>query len=233
MKKRIFTFLLAIVMILSVVPATALTANAASKLATSDKAIGILKEYEGFSQYQYKSGSNYYIGYGSQIEDGKYPNGISKEDATALLRKYLTDNVDTVINDFTKSVNKNLTQNQHDALAMFIYNYGSLPTTLREAVRTGKTGNEMINIWAQYYGSSPAGENFKGLMNRRLSEVNMYLNNSYGYYAPANYTYVVLDMDGNEKVDATDKVIAYKPVENTAAFVSDDFHKKCTFFIFD
>ncbi len=209
MKKRILTFLLAIVMIMGMVPATALTANAASELKTSDAAVNILKEFEGFEEFEYVSGGQYYIGYGSQISQGDYPNGISKEDATALLRKHLTDVVDKAINAFTAANNINLKQNQHDALALFMYNYGSIPAALKEAVRTGKTGNEMINIWAQYYGNSPAGENFKGLINHRLAEVNMYLNNGYGYNKPVNFTYVILDLDGNEKVDATDKVIAY------------------------
>ena len=209
--KRFVCFLLAVIMIAAMVPATAITTFAASEWATSDKAISILKEYEGFEEFQYKSGSHYYIGYGSQIKDGDYPNGISKEDATALLKKHLKDNVDPVINAFTAKNNLNLRQNQHDALAMFIYNYGSLPTALSEAVRTGKTGNEFISIITDpaYVGGSPAGENFKGLMNRRLSEANMYLNASYAYNKPANFTYVILDVDGNEKVDATDKYIAY------------------------
>jgi hypothetical protein len=71
-----------------------------------------------------------------------------KEDATALLKKHLTDKVDPVINAFTKKNNLNLTSYQHDALALFVYNYGSIPTALSEAVRTGKTGNQFINTIA-------------------------------------------------------------------------------------
>ncbi|MBR5126207.1 MAG: SH3 domain-containing protein [Oscillospiraceae bacterium] len=207
--KRFVCFLLAVMMVAAMIPAAAITANAASEWTTSAKAINILKEFEGFEEFQYASGGQYYIGYGTQINNGDYPTGISKEDATALLKKHLTDKVDPVINAFTKKNNLNLTSYQHDALALFVYNYGSIPTALSEAVRTGKTGNQFINTIAQFYGSSPAGENFKGLINRRLAEANMYLNGDYAYNKPAAYTYVILDINGNEKVEATDKVIAY------------------------
>jgi len=223
--KRFVCFLLAIIMVAAMIPATAITAFAASEWATSEKAINILKEYEGFEEFQYESGGKYYIGYGSQINNGEYPNGISKEDATALLRKYVNETVDVAINKFTKSCNLNLTSYQHDALAMYSYNFGTawLSNTshpLREAVRTGKSGNEFINIIGQYYGGNPAGENFKGLMNRRLSEANMYLNNSYGFNAPSNYTYVILDVDGDMKVESSDKVIAFnKNTVQTLAYV--------------
>ena len=212
--KRFVCFLLAIMMVAAMIPAAAVTANAASEWTTSTKAINLLKEYEGFEQYEYQSGGKSYIGYGNEIVPGSYPNGISKEDATELLRKHLKDTVDVAINNFTKSCNLNLTSYQHDALAMFSYNYGTAWLSnsshpLREAVRTGKSGNEFINIIGQYYGGNASGENFKGLINRRLSEANMYLNNSYGFYAPSNFTYVILDLDGDKKVESTDKVIAY------------------------
>ena len=178
------------IMVIGMVP---VTASAASNLATSAKAINILKEYEGFEEFEYTYGGKSYIGYGTQITAGSYPDGISKEDATALLQKHVNETVDVTINNFTAKNNIDLKQCEHDALAMFIYNWGSFPSALSEAVRKGIRGNEFINIIGQYYGGDCSGENFKGLMNRRLSEANMYLNGIYAYKAPSNYTYVILD----------------------------------------
>jgi len=45
MKKRIISFLLALVLVLGLIPATATTANAASSLKTSTKAIDILSSF--------------------------------------------------------------------------------------------------------------------------------------------------------------------------------------------
>ena len=211
--KRFVCFLLAMIMVMGMVPATAVTASAASERTTSDKAVNILKEYEGFAANQYEAGGKYYIGYGTQIVKGSYPNGISKDDALVLLKDHVKDTVDKAINNFAKINNLDLTQYQHDALALFSYNCGtawmSQDGTFRNAVLQGKSGNEFINAMAQWFGGDPSADNFKGLINRRLSEANMYLNNSYGFYAPSNFTYVILDMDGDEVVEATDKMIAY------------------------
>jgi len=213
MNKRIVCFLLALVMVLGLFPAAATTAHAASKLSTSDDAIEILQEFEGFAQNQYQSGGKYYIGYGSEIKNGAYPNGISKDDALILLQEDLTD-VDKDLNDFTRDNNLTLTQYEHDALALFCYGYRSTAWLdgngpLRTAVLQGKTGNEFINAIAQSYGGDASIENLEVVLNRRLAEANMYLNNSYGYNAPENYTYVVLDLDGDKTVEKNDMVIAY------------------------
>ena len=50
MKKRILSILLVMIMVLGMVP---VTAGAASNLATSANAIKILKEYEGFEEFEY------------------------------------------------------------------------------------------------------------------------------------------------------------------------------------
>ena len=62
MKKRMFSFLLALMLIVSLVPTTVVTANAASNWATTEDAAKILAELEGFRDKPYQSGSNWYIG---------------------------------------------------------------------------------------------------------------------------------------------------------------------------
>ena len=205
--KRFVCFLLTLVLVMSLVPATVLTANAASVLNTSDKAIEILKQFEGFSSMPYQHGSEWYIGYGTQISDPSvYPQGITKSVATELLKDHIEETVDKAINNFAKTHNLAFSQNQHDALALFSYNCGtgwmSADGVFRNAVRTGKKGNEFLYAIGLWNGGDPDNEFFSGLMNRRLAEANMYLNNSYSFYKPANYTYVVLDFAGGSYRDA-------------------------------
>ena len=93
--KRFVCFLLAMILIMGMVPATAVTAFAASERATSDKAIQILKGSETFFAKQ-ESGK---IGYGTNANfvptDSSIPknflNSISKEDADALLRNFVKE----------------------------------------------------------------------------------------------------------------------------------------------
>ena len=205
--KRFVCFLLTLVLIVSLVPATVLTANAASVLNTSDKAIEILKQFEGFSSMPYQHGSEWYIGYGTQIDDPSiYPQGVTKSVATVLLKDHIEKTVDKAINNFAKTHNLAFSQNQHDALALFSYNCGtgwmSADGVFRNAVRSGKKGNEFLYAIGLWSGGSPDSEFFSGLMNRRLAEANMYLNNSYSFYKPANYTYVVLDYAGGSYMDS-------------------------------
>ena len=205
--KRFVCFLLTLVLIVSLVPATVLTANAASVLNTSDKAIEILKQFEGFSSQPYQHGSEWYIGYGTQISDPSvYPQGVTKSVATELLKDHIEEHVDEAINNFAKTHNLAFSQNQHDALALFSYNCGtgwmSADGAFRNAVRSGKKGNEFLYAIGLWNGGSPDNEFFSGLMNRRLAEANMYLNNSYSFYKPSNYTYVVLDYAGGSYTDA-------------------------------
>lgn len=215
MKKRMFSFLLALMLIVSLVPTTVVTANAASNWATTEDAAKILAELEGFRDKPYQSGGNWYIGYGSQITSADlYPNGISKEDALGLLKKHLTDTVDKAINQFTKDRNLDLTRNQHDALALYSYRCGTAwlsnsSNAMYQAVVTGKKGNEFLNAIANTPTPSLASETgLKGEMNRRMSEANMYLYNSYGYNAPSQLTYAILEKDGKEDGVATE-LIAY------------------------
>ena len=207
--KRFVCLFLALIMVVGILPATA---SAASERSTSDNAANLLAQFEGFEAEEYTSGGKSYIGYGTQITPGSYPNGITESKAREIMKTYLRGTVDVALNKFTATNNVDLTQYQHDALAIFSYSYGTAWLTgngpLRAAVLQGKTGNEFINALAQ---SSPNADSqyFKGVMNRRLAEANLYLNNQYSYNAPSNYTYVIFDMNGNETVDSEDTVRAF------------------------
>lgn len=226
MSKRIVCFLLALVMVLGLLPTTAITAHAVSKLSTSDKAIDVLKEYIEFKEKAEEENGKWYIGYGTEITEtdakNKYLNGISKADALVLLQEKVEDTIDVKINAFTQKLNLDLKQYQHDALALFSYNMGTGWTTnasspMYQAVRTGKTGMDFVNVIASPNNVGfdvSDGESFDAALNRRLSEANMYLNNSYGYHAPGIYSYVILDLDGDEKMESTDTYMLYNTSAN-------------------
>ncbi len=234
--KRFVCFLLTLVMIVSIVPATVLTASAASELKTSDKAIEILKLFEGFSAEAYEDNGEWYIGYGTWIEDpDKYNDGITKTEATALLKEHVHETVDVAINKLAKRYNLAFTGYQHDALALLSYNCGTAwmnGGALHSAVVNGKKGNDLLNAFSLYNGADPESDYFRGLMNRRLAEANMYLNNSYSSNAPSTYTYVVLDTNGGELKDgfsndlivyaystATAPAIPLVPTNGTSTFL--------------
>lgn len=211
--KRIVCFLLALVMVLGLIPATATTANAASSLSTSDDAINLLARFQGFEAEEYKVGDKTLIGYGTEVTPGTYKNAITESVALQLLKDAVKD-IDKDINDFTKKNNRDLTQYQHDAIAIFSFGISStawLEGTgpLREAILHGKDA-DIIAAFAKNHVVAPALEgagfqSFNGVMNRRLAEANLYLNGEYNFNAPANFTYVVLDMNANDKADAEGK----------------------------
>ena len=69
MKKRIFSFLMALILVFGLVPATALTASAAS-MTTSESGIALIKGFEGFRANAYKDNGQWSIGYGTTSQEG-------------------------------------------------------------------------------------------------------------------------------------------------------------------
>lgn len=226
MKKRMISFLLALMLLVSLIPTTAVTANAASNWTTSKNAVKILTEMQGWQATPYVKDGIAYIGYGSLVKETNgtvvttearakelYPNPITKEKAQELVWDHVKDTIDEEINKFTKKYNLDLTQNQHDALAVYSYRTGHTvwdsTNPLFETVRTGKTGNAFLNAIAN--ADSIALNDLaevEARMNLRLAEANMYLNGRYAYYRPSNFAYSLLVTDGTEDGVPTE-LIAY------------------------
>ena len=204
MKKRIVCLLMTLIMLVSLVPATMLTASAAS-LTTSEAAIKILKDMEGYKKYAYWDYSQYSIGYGSACGKDEYPDGITQAEADELLRAEVAE-IDEKLNNSGLALN----QQKHDALVLFSYNCGTAwltgNGTFKQAVVNGATGNEFlyaIGLW------SNAGGSFSDtLMKRRLKEANMYLNGAYSNEVPSNYTYVTYNANADDAT-VTDKMQAF------------------------
>jgi len=199
MHKRIWCVLLALLILLSLIPAFALTSQAASNMKTGEECIQILKNMEGFIKYPMWDHSHYSVGYGSSCEKDDYPNGITEAEADALLREFLAG-MEKELNQFANRHGILFSQNQFDALMLFTYNcgtgwlYGN--GEFRQAVLDDTTGNSFIFYMTQW--STASGELLPGLVTRRLIESDMYLNGSYTNIKPSNYTFVLYDNNGGE-----------------------------------
>ena len=199
MHKRMICALLALIIMLGLIPAFALTSRAASNMKTGEQCIQILKDMEGFLKYPVWDHTHYSVGYGSSCEKGDYPNGITEEEADALLREFLAT-MESELNRFADRNNILFSQNRFDALMLFTYNCGTgwlySDGDFRQAVLDDATGNEFIFYLSQWCIAS--GEVLPSLVNRRLIEADMYLNGSYANRKPTSYTHVLFNNNGGE-----------------------------------
>ena len=201
--KRVTSFLLAIVLLAGFVMMGSPVANAASEMTASDDMIAVLKQEEGFSSKPYWDYAQYTVGYGTKCPDDMVDyyteNGITEEEAETLLRNYLANTENTINKKFIDKYGLTLTQGQFDALVSFTYNCGSgwiseTGGTFHNAVKNGATGSELIRAFSLW--CSAGGKILPGLVRRRLSEANMFLNGQYSRTAPDNYCYVYYNANG-------------------------------------
>ena len=192
--KRLICGLLTVLMLAGMLAAGAVGASAASAMTTSEKAIKLLKEMEGFAEFAYRDNGQYSIGYGCSCNPADYPNGITVEEADTMLRERLPG-MEAAVNKFADRYSLKLNQQQFDALMLFTYNCGagwtSTDSDFRTSVINGDTGNDFIYFMTRWCTAS--GEVSLGLVDRRLAEADLYL---YGYYnlrAPSNYAYALYD----------------------------------------
>lgn len=192
--KRLLCGFLTVLMLVSMLTVGAVSVHAASSMTTSEKAIKLLKEFEGFAKYAYRDNGQYSIGYGCSCNPADYPNGITEEQADILLRDRLPG-MEASVNKFADRYGLKLTQQQFDALMLFTYNCGagwtSTDSDFRTSVINGDTGNDFVYFMTRWCTAS--GEVSLGLVDRRMAEADLYL---YGYYnlrAPSNYGYVLFD----------------------------------------
>lgn len=220
MKSRIISFVLAAIMLIGLIPVTAIPAAAANTFVISDECLEMIKEFEGFSAKPYWDYGQWTVGYGTRVPSENLERykkeGISKEEATELLRDKLSEYGEDV-NEFADDFGLTLTQGQFDALLSLSFNCGSNWTkqtsTFRTAVLEGKTGNDFLFAMGQW--STAGGEVQRGLVRRRLIEINMYLNGIYSMDVPENYDYVLYDANGGErdvKVQCYDSELTATPI---------------------
>ena len=178
--KRWISFVMAIVMtylLFAYMPSYA----RADAMTSSETLIEILKKREGFEKYPYKDNTQWSIGYGTRVPSGMLAyyqeNGITQEEAEKLMRDMLKGFEKSIL-DFSANYGFSLTQNQFDALVSFSYNCGDGWTkessgNMNRAVREGWTGSDFVYAMCLW---SRSGSQYI-LINRRLYEANMYINN--------------------------------------------------------
>ena len=198
MKKRIVCVLLTLIMLVSLVPATALTASAAS-LKTSEAAITIMKKLAIFRKncYQVGSTNEFRIGYGtvcSEKHETKYEGGnvvssdagkhsVTQAQADQALRKLILD-LDAKVNSFASSNSLTLSQCQHDALVLFTFDVGtswmSGSGVVKSAIVSKASTNDLLKAMSDWAGDQ---DDFR----RRKIEVNMYKNGIYSDVTPSSF----------------------------------------------
>lgn len=202
MRKRVFCLVLTAIMIICNVLAGMPAVLAASAMTTSDSAVALLKQMEGFSSKPYWDYAQWTVGYGTRCPDDKLneytANGIPEAEAEALLRGFLFQ-FESEVNSFVDRTCISLNQNQFDALLMFTYNCGSAwayQTTgvLYKAIVGRAVGNDLINAFARW--CYAGGALNTSLLRRRLCEANMYLNAGYSQTPPEDFGYVLYDANG-------------------------------------
>ncbi len=193
MLKRFTCLILSLVLLAGLIPAAAVTASAASN-ATSSSAITILKKLHPFKEDCYVRGEIGYIGYGTKCtETGKHgdqgadTHTIRETEADKTLREALKD-IDTAINSFASSKGISLSQQQHDALAVFSAENGTAWTKgaddLQNAVVKGTTGRDFVKVMTGWKSGGSDEENSRE-DDRRKVEANMYLFGAYNSSASA------------------------------------------------
>ena len=221
--RRIISLIVALAIALSVALIGSVSASAESNLAASDECIKILKGFEGFSSKPYYDYGQYTIGYGTKCPADKLDyyrtHGITEAEAEELLRKHIAG-YNNEVNGFADTYGLTMTQNQFDALILFSFNCGSgwIYSTNQNFHQTMAKGSAATPAEVLYWfttWSSAGGSTLPGLVRRRMSEANMYLNGIYSTSIPDNYSYVTYDAGGGEvpsRVHAYDSLTATTPI---------------------
>lgn len=177
-------------------------AYAASSLTASEACIDFIKSVEGFSSKPYFDYAQYTVGYGTRCPDEKYDeymaNGISRNEAEALLREEIGEIESDLNQKFLDKYGISVTQNQFDALVSFSYNIGTgwvtYDSSLRNAILRNADTGELVYAFGLY--CTAGGKYLPGLITRRLCEANMYLNGVYSKNISNDYGYVYYDANG-------------------------------------
>lgn len=141
----------------------------------SQNGVALLKKLEGYRKYPYLDEAGYWtIGYGTRIAhgaDGKFTIPQATEEEA---EKLLLERVAPKVTEINHLVSTKLTQNQFDALVIFIYNVGEeafAKSTMLKLINAGDfTGAaSQFDRWV-YDGGRPSD----GLKHRRAAEKELF-----------------------------------------------------------
>ena len=168
-------FLFVCLLALSAFPTTA---RAYTDLTAGELCIDLIRRYEGYSSTMYADGGHWYVGYGTQVNADAYPNGVTEEEAEALLRAELS-RTEAALNSFFAQNGLSPTQAQFDALVDFSYTLGTSwlngSSALLKIVRGDTEAARRETARAFGVWSHAGGKVLPGLAERRLEEAALYL----------------------------------------------------------
>ena len=210
MYRRVLSILLGLAALLCLCPAAAAEGTAEF----SEALVTYIKTGEGFLAMPYDGGTGWYIGYGCVCDPADYPNGITEEEADALLRERMAACAEGV-NSFLTRYGIRVTQGQFDALCAMSYNFGTgwldvsnrLPSYLADGV-DAHTDQEIASAFAAWCHVGSAVS--EGLLDRRIMEVKMFLDADYSF-TTEGWSWVILDAAGGE--NALSDVALYRTGE--------------------
>lgn len=142
----------------------------------SDSALNVIKKFEGFSSKPYPDAQGFSIGYGHFILPHEKFTSITRDQASALLRKDAMIAADAV----QRLVKVTLTQNQFDALTSLVYNIGVEAfknSTLLKKLNAGNYSEaaEQFSVWNKATVPGMGKIIVSALSNRRSDERELFL----------------------------------------------------------
>ncbi len=139
MRKRMISFVLALVMIFGLIPVTVHadgnetgmrllnSGEPYAEMTTSQNMVDMIKDMEGFRAEPYWDVSQWSVGYGSGCgtdRSSKPDIVLTEEEAEAMLMEDLSKKYGKMVNDYCESIGRQPSQQQFDALVDFTYNLG-------------------------------------------------------------------------------------------------------------
>ncbi len=193
-------------------------AVAVETFTTSDEAVAMIEELEGFRQMPYVgTNGKWYVGYGLECDPADYPEGISPEEGERLLREHLVQD-EAWVNGFLMQYGISVTQYQFDALISFTYTLGTqwinpsyrLCAYLINGIENYSEA-EVVNAIATWCHSG-GNTILENLVERRLREAFLFLYGQYENDGPQRYCYIDYEPNGGTSDPAQDSRTVFYPI---------------------
>lgn len=218
--KRYISFLLAVLMLVTLVPTAALADSGTAEMKASENLKTLIKYWEGAQLKAYKahpSEEYWTIGYGHYGSDVYEGMEITAEQADAYFEQDIAQ-FEAAARRINEKYGLNANQNQFDALVSLAYNFGPgwveantgwrlaryIKSNFRDSYGNPIPDLEIADAFAVL--CSAGGEILPGLVKRRINEAEIFL---YGSYNTALTNFVVVIIDANGGTADGNRVVAY------------------------
>ncbi|MBE6932019.1 MAG: hypothetical protein E7464_01380 [Ruminococcaceae bacterium] len=172
--------LIALLLVMSMLLSMLTISISAASMKASDSLVQFIKNCEGFTKYKQWDYSHWSIGYGTQCDADDYPNGITEDEADALLRRALSKS-EGAVDDFVSKNGLQPSQQQYDCMVSITYGLGTewmlSKYQLPRLLINGCTELELLNSLGSWV--SAGGETLNGLIYRRMRETYIYFHGEY------------------------------------------------------